>query len=102
MIAYRGRVRPKGEPFLRVQAYERVGILLVEVYERVGKSVISISKRANRHIFMVAKSREKRSGFVIYSYFKDSSFTAIKSDAKFYKGYMKGVPFVNRRYMNVC
>jgi len=32
----------------------------------------------------VNKSR-KRSGFVIYLYFKDSAFTAIKRDAKFYE-----------------
>ena len=39
---------------------------------------------------------------MIYSYFKDSSFTAINRDAKFYKEFVKGAPFVNRRYMNAC
>ena len=39
---------------------------------------------------------------MIYSYFKDSSFTAINRDANFYKEFVKGVPFVNRRYMNAC
>ena len=34
--------------FLRLQVYERVGILLVEVYERVGKSVIRVCERAER------------------------------------------------------
>ena len=33
LIAYKGRLRPKG-------VCERVGISLVEVYKRVGKSVI--------------------------------------------------------------
>ena len=37
---------------------------------------------------------------MIYSYFKDSSFSGIKRDAKFYKEFLKGVPFVNRRNMN--
>ena len=40
--------------------------------------------RANRCIFNVAvKKSSKRSGFVIYSYFKDTSFTSVKRDAKF-------------------
>ena len=39
------------------------------------------------------------SGFVIYSYFKDSVFTAcFKRDAKFQIRYVKGVPSANRRY----
>ena len=33
------------------------------------------------HSMVVNKSR-KRSGFVIYSYFKDSEFTAVKRNAK--------------------
>ena len=33
---------------MRLQVYERVGILLVEVYERVGKSVIRVCERAQR------------------------------------------------------
>ena len=43
------------------------------------------------------KSR-KRSVFVIDSYLKDSTFTAVKRDAIFQTRYVKGVPFVNRRY----
>ena len=34
--------------FFRLQAYERVGILLVVVYERVEKSVIWVCERAQR------------------------------------------------------
>ena len=33
---------------LRLQVYERVGILIVEVYKRVGKSVIWACERAQR------------------------------------------------------
>ena len=33
--------------------------------------------------FMAVKKSRKRSGIVIYSYFKDSPFTAVKRDAKF-------------------
>ena len=32
--------------------------------------------------FMAVKESGKRSGFVIYSYLKDSAFTAVKRDAK--------------------
>ena len=35
---------------------------------------------------------------MIYSNLKDSAFTKVKRDAKFLTRYMKGVPFVNRRY----
>ena len=49
--------------------------------------------------FMAVKKSRKRSGFFIYSYFKESAFTAVKRDAKFYARYVKGVPFVNRRCM---
>jgi len=42
IMAFRGKLRPKGVPFFRLQVYERVGILLVEVYERAEKSVISV------------------------------------------------------------
>ena len=40
----------------------------------------------------------KRSIFVIDSYLNGSAFTALKRDAKFLTKYVKGVPFVNRRY----
>ena len=48
MMAYTGRLRPKGVFFLWLQVYERIGILLVEVYERVAKSVIWVCKRARK------------------------------------------------------
>ena len=34
------------ERYIKLQVYERVGILLVEVYERVGESVIWVCERA--------------------------------------------------------
>ena len=40
----------------------------------------------------------KRIIFVIDSYLIDGAFTAVKRDAKFETGYVKGVPFVNRSY----
>ena len=43
---------------------------------------------------MAVKESRKRSGFVIYSYSKDSAFIAVLRDAKVYTGYVKGVPFV--------
>ena len=48
--------------------------------------------------FLAVKKSIKRSRFVIYSYFKDSAFTAVKRDVKFLTMYVKGVPFVNRSY----
>ena len=41
-MAYTQRIRPKGVPFLGLQVYDRVWILLLEVYERVGKFVIAV------------------------------------------------------------
>ena len=45
---------------------------------------------------MVMKRSRKCSAFVIYSYFKEIAFTAVKRDEKFLARYVKGVPFVNR------
>ena len=90
---------PKGVPgFLRLQVYEKVGILLVEVHEIIGKSVIWVcerAQRANRWILWLCKA--EKSSFVINSYFNDSAFTAVKRDGKFLTMYVKGGPFVNRR-----
>ena len=47
--------------------------------------------------FMSLKKSRKRSGFVIYSYFKDKAFAAVERGANFLTRYVKGVPFVNRR-----
>ena len=43
----------------------------------------------------------KRSIFVIDSYLNGSAFTALRRDAKFLTKYVKGVPFVNRRYTKI-
>ena len=40
IMAYTGRLRPKGVSLFRLQVHESGGILLFEVYERVLKSVI--------------------------------------------------------------
>ena len=45
---------------------------------------------------MALKKTRKRFGFVIYSYFKHSAFTAVKRDAKFLSRYMKGVKFPSK------
>ena len=39
---------------------------------------------------MAEKMLRKRSDFVIYSYFKDSEFRAVKRDAKVHTLYVKG------------
>ena len=70
-----GEARPARGNFFRLQVNERVVISLVELYERVRKSVISVCKKAkgtNRCFFLAAKKSRKRSGFVIWVYFKDS------------------------------
>ena len=48
--------------------------------------------------FMAVKKSRRRSGFVIYSYSKDSTFTTVKRGAEFWTTHMKGIPFVNRKY----
>ena len=40
IMAYTGKVHPKGVPFSGFRYKKRVGISQVEVYKRVGKSVI--------------------------------------------------------------
>ena len=45
--------------------------------------------------FMAGKKSRKRSGFVIYSYLKDSAFAAVERGADFLTRYVKGVPFFN-------
>ena len=68
--------RPKGVPFSGFRyIYERVGLLLAEVHERVGKPVISVCKKAQK----VLQEHFKRSGLVIYSYFENGAFTAVKT-----------------------
>ena len=77
---------PERGTFFRLQVYEREGILLVEACESVGSSVISVRKKAQKgsQIYSKAvKKSRKRSGFVIYSYFKCSAFTLVTRDAKF-------------------
>ena len=49
MMAYTGRLRPKGVPiYFRLQVYEKIRISLVEVYKRGGKSVIWVCERAQK------------------------------------------------------
>ena len=53
IMAYMGRLRPKGVPFSKLQVLASVGISLVKVYENVGKSVLLVCnwpKTANRCI----------------------------------------------------
>ena len=86
-MAYTGKLRPKGVPsFFSLQVNEMVGILLVEVYEWVGKYITSVGKKAQKGqqvLFKAVKKLRKRSGFVIYLYFKDNAFTVVERDAKF-------------------
>ena len=46
--------------------------------------------------FIIVKKSSKRSGFVLYSYFKDS--VVFKKKENFQSKYVTGVPFVNKRY----
>ena len=79
----------------RFQVYERAGILLVEVYERVGKSVIWVCERAQTgwaHEFYGFIKPKKRFYFGNWFLFKRQCIS------EFLTKYVKGVPFVNRRY----
>ena len=81
IMAYTGRLHPKGVP----SPGFRVEISLVKGYERAWKSVILVGKRAQNSYqmhFMAVQNLRKHSGLVTYSYLKDSSFTAVKRDAK--------------------
>ena len=44
MMAYTGRLRPKGVFFFRLQVYQRVGVSLIEVYKKVGKCHLGLWK----------------------------------------------------------
>ena len=81
-----GEAPPERGTLIRLQVYKRAGNSLVEVYEREGKSVISVCKKSQGPtdgLLMAVKKLRKGSGFVIYSYLKDSAFTAVKRRAKF-------------------
>ena len=88
---------PPTQTFLGVRhvVLPKVNKRLVELYERIGKSVILVGRETlkgyKKMHFMAVKKSRKRSGFVIYSYFKDSTCTALKRDAKFQPRYVKGV-----------
>ena len=80
-MAHTGRLRPKRDLFPGVCiVYERVGISPVKVQERVGKSTFSVCKKAQR--IKDAFMSVQRQGYVIYSYFKNSAFTAVKRGTK--------------------
>ena len=79
-----GEAPPERGTLIRLQVYKRVGNSLVEVDEREGKSVISVCKKSQGptdRLLMAVKKLRKGSGFVIYSYLKDSAFTAVKRRA---------------------
>ena len=63
---------------------------LVGVYKGLIKSVISVCKKGQQMHLMAEKMLRKRSDLVIYSYFKDSEFRAVKRDAKVHTLYVKG------------
>ena len=66
-----------------------------EICHFVGKK----AQKGQQVHFKAVKKLRKRSGFVIYSwYVKDSVFTVVERDAKFYTWCVKGVSFINRRY----
>ena len=71
---------------------------LVGVYKGLIKSVISVCKKGQQMHLMAEKMLRKRSDFAIYSYLKDSEFTAVKRDAKVHTLCAKRYPFANRRY----
>ena len=78
-----GEAPPERGTFFRLRV---LGILHVEVYKRVGKSGVcglwEGPEGLTDELYDFIKSR-KRSIFMIGSYLKDSSFTAVKKDAKF-------------------
>ena len=91
IMAYKGRLRPKGVPFSGFRDFTRQSIL----------SVIWVCERAQRaeqmeFVALFYFKSGKRSIFVIDSYLKGNAFTAVKRDAKFLfvnRRYTKGLPF---------
>ena len=49
--------------------------------------------------FMAVNKKRKGSGFVIYSYLKDSAFTAVKRRAKYVKGYHLSTEGIRKEYV---
>ena len=87
-----GEAPPERGTLFRLKVYERVGILLVDVYIRVGNLSFG-SVKAPKGLtdeFCGFKKLRKRSIFVIGSYLKDSTFTAVTRDVR--------VLFVKRRH----
>ena len=81
-----GEAPPERVTFFSLQVYEMLAISLAEVYECVGEICHFVGKKAQKgqqvH-FKAVKKLRKRSGFVIYLYFKDNAFTVVERDAKF-------------------
>ena len=88
---------PKRGTFFRLQVCEREEFSQVEVYERVRKFVICRSIKGPKGLTDVFLGFEKVEKTFFFSdlFIRDSVFTAVKRDAKFYSKYTKGVPFVN-------
>ena len=81
-MAYTGRLRPNGVPLSGFRYIKEEEIHLLKCM----KSVISVCKKSQGPtdgLLMAVKKLRKGSGFVIYSYLKDSAFTAVKRRAKF-------------------
>ena len=76
----------KGAFIWSLTVYERLRNLLVEVYKKGGEifhfGLLKGPKSYQMH-FMAVRKLRNRSGFVIYSYLKDTVFTAFKRDGKF-------------------
>ena len=80
-MAYMGKaLNPKKLPLPGFRYYERVGISIVEEHGRVGKYVICICGRELTDEFYGFYKVQKLSIFVIDSYLKDSTFTAVKRE----------------------
>ena len=64
------------------------------------KVEFKFQRRSCKLSFLFSPRRQSapESLIVGYSYPKDSAFTAVKRDAKFLSRFVKGVPFVNRKY----
>jgi len=99
IMAYAGRLRPKGVPFSGLGCMKGWEFHSVEVYRGVGKSLfpsVEDLKGLTEEFMAVKKSRK----FPVFFSFihKDSAFAAVKREATFCTKYVERVPFVNRRY----
>ena len=101
IMAYTGRLRPKGVPFSGLGHMKGLEFHSVEAYRGMGKSLFSSvkrPKRAKRRIYACEKVEKISSVLWFVHIFKTVHLRQLKGKQRSTLSMWKGVPFVNRRY----